>query len=205
MTEFLHEASVESHLNIRLMIHESESLVCNVEKNPGSKDEGKSIVVRIRKQEQTSSPLFSSSDVRQIVSEFVSSWIRGDIVIRFPTAAELAKKTPLSLAFPVDPSVNAELKIKEHYIDLLSVCAGLKKASSDEQEKAIQEIFKMLLMFRSANRIEGKIISNDFEKRLADVEKSLNSTSKLVQQITGYLFKDKKKPGANEKSKPRNG
>ena len=97
--------------------------------------------------------------------------------------------------------MNAELKIKEHYIDLLSVCAGIKKASSEEQEKAIQEIFKMLLMFRSANRIEGKIISNDFEKRLADVEKNLNVTSKLVQQITGYLFKEKKNLAPGRKAK----
>jgi hypothetical protein len=134
-----------------------------------------------------------------MVSEFVSSWIRGDIIIRFPTAAELSKKTPLSIAFPVDPSVNAELKIKEHYIDLLSILAGIKKASANEQEKAMEDVFKMLLMFRSANRIEGKIISNDIEKRVADIEKNLNQNTRLVEQITGYLFKEKKKPTVSKK------
>jgi uncharacterized protein YicC (UPF0701 family) len=128
-----------------------------------------------------------------MVSEFVSSWIRGDIIIRFPTAAELSKKTPLSIAFPVDPSVNAELKIKEHYVDQLSILSGIKKASADEREKAVDEVFKMLLMFRSANRIEGKIISNDLEKRLTDVEKNLTQITKLVEQITAFLFKEKKK------------
>jgi hypothetical protein len=153
------------------------------------------IVVKIRKDPEPSAlPLFSGSDVRKVVSEFVSSWIRGDIVIRFPTAAELSKKTPLSIAFPVDPNVNAELKIKEYYIDLLSVCAGVKKASVEEQEKAIQEVFRMLLMFRSANRIEGKIMSIDFEKRLTEVEKNLSATNKLVEQITGFLFKPKRQP-----------
>lgn len=160
----------------------------------------KKLVVRIRKkQDPTSEPLFSQTEVKRMVSEFVSSWIRGDIIIRFPTAAELSKKTPLSIAFPVDPSVNAELKIKEHYIDLLSILAGIKKASADEQEKAMEDVFKMLLMFRSANRIEGKIISNDLEKRLTDVEKNLNQTAKLVDQITGYLFKEKKKPTVSKK------
>ena len=62
----------------------------------------------------------------------------------------MPKKTPLSIAFPTDPSVNAELKIKEHYVDLLSIIAGIKPASAEEQEKAIDEVFKMLLMFRSA-------------------------------------------------------
>lgn len=127
------------------------------------------------------------------MKEFIASWIRGDVVIRFPTASELAKKTPLSIAFPVDPSVSAELKIKEHYVDLLSVCAGTIRTSAEEREKAIIEVFRMLLMFRSANRIEGKIISNDVEKRLTEVEKSLLSTNKLVEQITAFLFKEKKK------------
>jgi hypothetical protein len=160
----------------------------------------KKIVVKIRKPEPPAAPLFAEGDVRKIVFEFVSSWIRGDIVIRFPTAAELAKKTPLSIAFPTDPSVNAELKIKEHYVDMLSILAGIKQASMEEKEKAVNEVFKMLLMFRSANRIEGKIISNDLEKRLTDVEKNLNSTTKLVEQITGFLFKEKKKPAVGKKS-----
>jgi hypothetical protein len=130
--------------------------------------------------------------VHQVVTEFVSSWIRGDIIIRFPTAAELSKKNPLAIAFPTDPSVNQELKIKEHYIDLLLICAGITQATVDEQEKAVTEVFRMLLMFRSANRIEGKIMSNDLEKRVRNLEEKLQSTGKLVEQITGFLFKEKK-------------
>jgi hypothetical protein len=132
--------------------------------------------------------------VHQVVTEFVSSWIRGDIIIRFPTAAELSKKNPLAIAFPTDPSVNQELKIKEHYIDLLLICAGITQATVDEQEKAVTEVFRMLLMFRSANRIEGKIMPNDLEKRVRNLEDKLQSTGKLVEQITGFLFKEKKQP-----------
>jgi hypothetical protein len=172
-----------------------------MEKDAKDKAEEK-IVVKIRgKPEPPATPLFSEGDVRKFVSEFIASWIRGDIVLRFPTAAELAKKTPLSIAFPVDPSVNAELKIKEHYIDLLSVCAGIKKSSAEEQEKAIQEVFKMLLMFRSANRIEGKLVSRDWEKRLGDVEEKATATGKQVEQITGFLFKPKKPSRKASKAK----
>jgi uncharacterized protein YicC (UPF0701 family) len=165
-----------------------------MEKNSKDKPEEKKIIsVRIkRKQEPPTTPLYSEKDIREIVSEFVTSWIRGDIIIRFPTAAELAKKTPLSIAFPTDPSVNAELKIKEHYVDLLSICAGIKQASAEEQNRAISEVFKMLLMFRSANRIEGKIVSNDIQKRVEELEKTVKNQSKLVDQITGFLFKPKK-------------
>jgi uncharacterized protein YicC (UPF0701 family) len=162
----------------------------------GTKDvaEDKKIIkVRIQKNPEPAAALFSQEDIRKIVTEFVSSWIRGDITLRFPTAAELSKKTPLSIAFPVDPSVNAELKIKEHYVDLLSICAGTKQATAKEQEKAITEVFRILLMFRSANRIEGKILSSDLEKRVGQLEKTVQSTSKLVEQITTFLFKEKKK------------
>jgi len=159
-------------------------------------EDKKVISVRIKRKNnpmpmQEPSVLFSQQDIRRFVTEFVSSWIRGDIIIRFPTAAELSKKTPLSIAFPTDPSVNAELKIKEHYIDLLSIISGTKPAHTDEQEKAIAEVFKMLLMFRSANRIEGKIISNDLEKRITELEKTTKNQGKLVDQITAFLFKPK--------------
>jgi hypothetical protein len=158
-------------------------------------DDKRIISVRIKRKPELkpeSSLLYSGKDIHRFVSEFISSWIRGDIIIRFPTAAELSKKTPLSIAFPTDPSVNAELKIKEHYVDLLSVIAGTKPASAEEQQRAIDEVFKMLLMFRSANRIEGKIMSNDLEKRIQDLEKTAAIQSKLVEQITAYLFTPKK-------------
>ncbi len=161
--------------------------------NTGNRAENKKIVTaKILEKQQESGPLFSQKDVRRVVTEFVSAWIRGTIVIRFPTAAELSKKNPLSIAFPTDPSIDAELKIKEYYVDLLSVCAGIKKASAEEQEKAVSEVFKMLLMFRSANRIEGKIISGDVEKKVEELEKTVKNQTKLVDQITGFLFKPKK-------------
>jgi hypothetical protein len=162
--------------------------------NNAKPEENKIISVRIKKDKkpELSTAIYNDKDVRRIVNEFITSWIRGDIIIRFPTASELSKQNPLSIAFPKDPSVSAELKIKEHYVDLLMICAGVKPASIDEQQKAISEVFKMMLMFRSANRIEGKIISNDIEKRVAEIEKTIQSQNKLVEQITGYLFKPKK-------------
>ncbi len=171
--------------------------------NQGNADDKKIISVRIkRKPEPKPEPslLFSDKDIRKFVTEFIASWIRGDIVIRFPTAAELAKQAPLAIAFPTDPSVNAELKIKEHYVDLLSIVAGIKPASAAEQEKAIGEVFKMLLMFRSANRIEGKIISNDLQKRVDRLEENTKAQGKLVDQITAFLFTPKK--SAKEKTAP---
>ena len=168
------------------------------EKAKGKKttDDNKVIKVKIRKNKTElaieDAPLFSPKDVRHFVTEFVTSWIRGDIVIHFPTAAELSKKNPLAIAFPTDPSVNQELKIKEHYVDLLSICSGTKPSSVAEREKAVEDVFRILLMFRSANRVEGKIFSNDLEKRVVELEKNAKSTRKLLEQVTGILFNEKK-------------
>ena len=160
--------------------------------NTVNPEKNKIIRVQIKKTTEPSAALYSEKDVRAIVDEFVTSWIKGDIIIRFPTASELGKQNPLSITFPKDPSVSAELKIKEHYIDLILVCAGVKSASSEEQQKAISEVFKMILMFRSANRIENKNILKDLEKRVTELEKIQQNQMKLVEQITAFLFKPKK-------------
>ena len=156
-------------------------------------EDNKIIRVQIKKKpEPSATALYKEEDVRKIVNEFITSWIRGDIIIRFPTANELGKQNPLNITFTKDPSVNAELKIKEHYIDLILICAGVKPTSNEEQQKAISEVFKMMLMFRSANRIENKNITKDIEKRITELEKIQQNQMKLVEQITAFLFKPKK-------------
>ena len=155
-------------------------------------EKNKIIRVQLKKNTEPSAALYNEKDIRAIVDEFVTSWIKGDIIIRFPTASELGKQNPLSITFPKDPSVSAELKIKEHYVDLILVCAGVKPASSEEQQKAIFDVFKMILMFRSANRIENKKIFNELEKRVTEIEKTQQNQLKLVEQITAFLFKPKK-------------
>jgi hypothetical protein len=166
--------------------------------NTKKAEENKIIRVQIKNKPEPKTPslaasaaMYSKEDVRKIVNEFVTSWIKGDTIIRFPTAIELGKQNPLSITFTKDPSVNAELKIKEHYIDLILICAGVKPTSNTEQQKAIFEVFKMLLMFRSANRIENKNITKDTEKRFAELEKIQQNQMKLVEQITAFLFKPK--------------
>jgi hypothetical protein len=161
--------------------------------NTRKNEENKIIRVQIKNKPEPSpsAALYSEEDVRKIVNEFVTSWIKGDLIIRFPTASELGKQNPLSITFTKDPSLNAELKIKEHYIDLILICAGVKLVSNQEQQKAISEVFKMMLMFRSANRIENKNITKDIEKRFTELEKTQQNQMKLVEQITAFLFKPK--------------
>jgi hypothetical protein len=43
-------------------------------------------------------------------------------------------------------------------------------------------------------------MSSDLEKRVAQLEKTAQSTSKRVEQITAFLFKEKKKPHEHSSS-----
>ena len=66
-------------------------------------DDKKIISVRIKKKTETKTEptvLFNQSDIRKFVLEFIASWIRGDLIIRFPTAAELAEKNTSEHSFP---------------------------------------------------------------------------------------------------------
>ncbi len=180
--------------------------------SPNDNAEDKNIIsVRIKRkpdESELAAPLYGKEEIRRFVSEFVSSWIRGDIIIRFPTATELSKQMPLMISFPKDPSVSAELKIKEHYVNLLMVVAGIKAASAKEQDEAVSEVFKMMLMFRSANRIEGRILSGDLEKRIQNLEETLTEQKSLVDRITAHLFTPKRAKANKPKSKktsPRKG
>ena len=133
----------------------------------------KIIKVTIKKKPEPNevTTLFNETDVRKFVTEFVSSWIRGDIIIRFPTATELAKKTPLSIAFPTDPSVNAELKIKEHYVDLLSIVAGIKPASAEEQKKAIAKFSRCCLCSAQQTELRAKSSQTTWKKESKNLKK----------------------------------
>jgi hypothetical protein len=167
-------------------------------------DDKNIISVRIKRNSDVpdgAASLYSREEIRRFVSEFVSSWIRGDIIIRFPTAVELSKQMPLMISFPKDPSVSAELKIKEHYVNLLMVVAGIKFASAKEQDEAVSEVFKMMLMFRSSNRIEGRILSGDLEKRIQKLEEALAEQKALVDRITAHLFPPKRAKATKPKSK----
>ena len=75
------------------MLKMNNSIVCKegarLSQNNTAKPEDKKIIsVRIKTvKPEPSAALYNEKDVRQIVTEFVTSWIRGDIIIRFPTAA----------------------------------------------------------------------------------------------------------------------
>ncbi|MDR0318835.1 MAG: hypothetical protein LBI09_02230, partial [Nitrososphaerota archaeon] len=55
-------------------------------------EKNKIIRVQIKKDPEPSAALYSEKDIRTIVDEFVTSWIKGDTIIRFPTATELGKQ-----------------------------------------------------------------------------------------------------------------
>jgi hypothetical protein len=42
-------------------------------------------------------------------------------------------------------------------------------------------------------------MTGDLDRRMRELERGLNATDKLVEQITGFLFRKRKKPAAGKK------
>lgn len=69
-------------------------------------------------------------------------------------------------------------------IDLISICAGSKEATSEERKKAIAKLFTMIFFMRAASgRLEGRFTEFDVEERLSRLEEKLNATEDIVNQI----------------------
>ena len=114
--------------------------------------------------------LFLQKEIRKIAKSFVLSWMAGDLKISFPR-----KK---------------ELEVKKRFAELVMISVGEEKATSEEQERAISSLFRMILSFRLGDRIEGKFIGSDIgdiENRLRQVEQDLAKTNKLIEEIVLWI------------------
>lgn len=132
--------------------------------------------------EQNLSSMFSEDDVENLVKEFILSWLRGEITINFPSAREL-REYPFPTYFQ-DPKAKAkEIKIKDYFIDLISICLGIEKATSKQRNTAIKKLFRQILALRSGNRIEGTFAEFNIEKRFQILENQVKDTSNLVKEL----------------------
>lgn len=131
---------------------------------------------------QGSSSIFSDEDIKNTVREFILAWLRGKIAINFPSAREL--QNYLLPIFRYDPQAKEkEIKIKEYFINLVSICLGTEKATSKERNKAINLVFRQILALRSGNRIKGTFAEFNIEKRFQILENQVKDTNNLVKEL----------------------
>lgn len=137
--------------------------------------------------------IFSPEEIRDIVKKFVSAWLRGDITLFFVSSEEYLQRAKMKKQkLSYEQASDQEVKSKLVFTNLASICVGTKQATEDERQKAISDVFEMILMLRLSDRIKGKFIEYDIEERLRKLEERLDITDRLVHEIAIWLRSQRK-------------
>lgn len=128
--------------------------------------------------------IFSQEEIEGIVREFISAYIRGDLEIIFMSAEEIMQREKISgRRLHFDTAISQEIEYKKPILDEIEICAGTKQATSEQRYQAINELFGIILHFRSSSRLKGKFMTFDVEKRVSKLENDLDETNKLLAEL----------------------
>jgi disulfide oxidoreductase YuzD len=135
--------------------------------------------------EQIRRTVLSKQETENIVREFVIAWIEGDVKIDFPDVdfyMTYAKMTNEHLDFKA--AAQKELEHKDKFEKLIAIIGGDTPSTKEEQEKAISQMFKLILDYRCGERIKGKFgKQGDFELRLHRIEEQIPAINTSIEQL----------------------
>lgn len=142
---------------------------------------------------KSENPIFSQKEIKNTVRKFILGWLNGDVTINMMTASEFVQTDMAKGHFPnYQKALDDEIKMKQYFIDLVSICIGNKTASDEERQKAFEQIFMLILSWRSASRITGRINDYaDIEDRLDKLEEGQERTKGLIDELI-LLLKNKR-------------
>jgi hypothetical protein len=139
-----------------------------------------------KKIEPKSACIFSSEEIKATVKNFILGWLSGVVKIHFRLATEImteAKFTKEKKNW--DQALYEEQDLKLKFLQVVDICVGVAKATPEQQEKAIEELFSMILVLRAGDRIEGSFMGyNDVNERLRQIEEELAATKDLVFELS---------------------
>lgn len=138
--------------------------------------------------EETGKPLLSEREVRSIVKDFAIAYVEGRIKIDIPTAQErmeFAKKVGEKLKYA--EAFDAEGGHKIRFRTKIAICLGAKKATPDELQNAICDLFDDILAMRNGNRIQGVFYEHNLETRVKEIEEGLDKVNNLVEEMVEWI------------------
>jgi hypothetical protein len=129
--------------------------------------------------------LFSQEEIESMAKGFILAWVRGQIVIQFPTGEEMyaQSKETFGRQISKNEAVDWEIKNKDNFNDLIEICSGRRPASPDELTTATNALFRKILDWREGERIKGSFLEYSFEERMAELERKLEATNRIVVEF----------------------
>jgi hypothetical protein len=138
--------------------------------------------------------LFSQKEVNAIVREFIRAYIRGDIKVNLPMVM-ITPSTPLA-GMPAEEYtrvMNASQK-RQSLKDLIAICTGINKVTSEAYRQAINALFELIVTMRMNNELDGTFLEYDIESRFKMLEQNHKelreqheSTVRTVYRIQEYV------------------
>lgn len=138
--------------------------------------------------DETDETLFDYERVSLIVKDFITAWIENRIEIEFPSAEVIQTYSKRQGKNLTDAEADVrEAEHKNEFEGLISIVAGEKPSTKEEYRKAVYGLFRILVMAREGKRITGTFSGASAQERLDDLERKINSTNKLVEQLLRFM------------------
>jgi len=139
--------------------------------------------------EQLGKALLSEREICAIVRDFITAYISGQIKINWADADFiLLQQRKRGYTIDYDQAVKMELDAKNAFNENVAICAGTKKATPEELQKAIGIIFEHIMIFRHGKRIEGVFTDYNIEQRISRLEEGMEKINNLVQEIVEWIY-----------------
>jgi hypothetical protein len=141
-----------------------------------------------RSSEEIMKPLLSQREIRSIVKDFAIAYLEGRIKIGFVNAEEkMAIAGIRGQKIDRATALDKEIQEKVLFRNRVAVCLGSKKATSDELQQAISELFDTILSYRNGQRIEGVFSEYSLTARVKEIEEGLDKVNNLVEEIVEWI------------------
>jgi uncharacterized protein YicC (UPF0701 family) len=105
--------------------------------------------------------------------------------------------------FSYAEGIAKEIAVKTEFANNIAICLGANPSTNEELQKAINRIFRDILIYRNGDRIEGAFIESDLESRIRNLEEGLEKVNNLVEEIVEWLTGlPPEREGSNDKNMP---
>jgi hypothetical protein len=139
-----------------------------------------------KKTEPQSTCIFSPEEIRTTVKNFTLGWLSGAVKIHFRIAHEIMEEAKFTKEkMDWNQALQEERVAKQEFLKLVDICVGAVKATPEQQEQALAELFRVILILRAGARIEGSFVSSiNIEEKLGKIEEDLQATKDLVFELS---------------------
>ncbi len=125
--------------------------------------------------EETTRPIFSAEDRREIVSSFAKAFLSGKIKVHSWTPGVVAEMSTGK------KKSREELFVKKlDFTKTIMVACGMNNERQDQIDRAVEEIFISLMAWRGGGLLEGEFTTTDQEAKLKALEVRFDSLEKLM-------------------------